>query len=34
MFAKEARFARRKRNRDGEYTQSVNRIDLVNMRRG
>lgn len=28
MFAKEERFARRKRNRDGEYTQSVNRIDL------
>jgi CRISPR-associated endonuclease Csn1 len=28
MFAKDARFARRKRNRDGEYTQSVNRIDL------
>ncbi|MCA3277128.1 MAG: type II CRISPR RNA-guided endonuclease Cas9 [Roseomonas sp.] len=28
MFAKDERFARRKRNRDGEYTQSVNRIDL------
>lgn len=28
MFAKEERFVRRKRNRDGEYTQSVNRIDL------
>ncbi len=28
MFDKDDRFARRKRNRDGEYTQSVNRIDL------
>jgi len=28
MFAKDERFARRKRNRDGEYTQSVNRADL------
>lgn len=28
MFAKDERFAKRKRNRDGEYTQSVNRADL------
>lgn len=28
MFAKDERFARRKRNRDGEYTQSITRADL------
>ncbi len=28
MCVKDERFARRKRNRDGEYTQSVNRADL------
>ncbi|MCA3279288.1 MAG: type II CRISPR RNA-guided endonuclease Cas9 [Roseomonas sp.] len=28
MFAKDERFAKRKRNRDGEYTQSVSRADL------
>jgi CRISPR-associated endonuclease Csn1 len=28
MFVKDQRFAKRKRNRDGEYSQSVKRVDL------